>query len=886
MRMSSAAPAQPATICTIIAKNYMAQARCLAESFYTQHPDGHMFVLLVDEPDGYFNPEDEPFTVVRMGELVIPNFKQMAFRYTVLELSTAVKPFFLEYLFDRENLDHLIYLDPDIYCYQPLTPLLSTLQTHMMALTPHLLEPLPDDQYQPNELDILRVGIYNLGCIGLARTQNLYPFLRWWQQRLARDCVVDLGRGLFVDQGWMDLVPGLFDGIAIVRDPSCNVAFWNLAQRAVVASAAGWMVNGQPLTFYHFSGFDAENIEHISRHQNRYTLEQMPELRPLLEQYQGRLQAHGHATARHWPYGYSQFDNGVRIPDLVRVIWRANQGEQRWPTPFVTAGLDSFFQWLCQEADQSSPSIVLLSNLALQIYHLRIDLQQAFPDVRGVHRSAYAEWFIHDGAQQHQLHHGLVDPIRQSREAPALARQSMIQAGWLATVPRSWPELIARLQDLRQPLPEELLTGRPSLSRRAYYAIRNPLRRLGLHRPLKRLIGIDTASHILALMVHPPASPPAAARPTQPYTAPLGAPATPTRGLNLVGYLEHTSGVGQVARALLKAVELVNYPVVGIELAASSLLHSGTKAAPHTYNLLCVNADMTPHAQRTLGTAFFEQRYTIGFWHWETATFPLEWHDRYASLNELWVASDFVRDALAPLVSIPLHKIRLPIEVIRPSVVRRADLGLPDDRFMWLFAFDMRSYIARKNPQAVIESYRRAFGARAKKTQLVVKALHLEEYPEAAAQLSADLESVGGTLISRAMSRMELSALFATCDGYVSLHRCEGFGLTIAEAMALGKPVVATAYSGNMDFMTDTNSYPVCYRMIELDCDHGPYQRGTHWADPDPHHAAELMRQVFENRDDARQRGSVAAADIERWHSIHSAGQGVIERLKRIESGV
>jgi hypothetical protein len=161
---------QPVTICTIIAKNYLAQARCLAESFYAQHPDGRMFVLLVDQPDGHFDVADEPFTIVDLHKLAIPSFAQMAFRYTVLELSTAVKPFFLEYLFDQANLERLIYLDPDIYCYNPLTPLLNALQTHMMALTPHLLEPLLDDQHRPNELDILRVGAYNLGCIGLART--------------------------------------------------------------------------------------------------------------------------------------------------------------------------------------------------------------------------------------------------------------------------------------------------------------------------------------------------------------------------------------------------------------------------------------------------------------------------------------------------------------------------------------------------------------------------------------------------------------------------------------------------------------------------------------------------------------------------------------------
>jgi glycosyltransferase involved in cell wall biosynthesis len=213
-------------------------------------------------------------------------------------------------------------------------------------------------------------------------------------------------------------------------------------------------------------------------------------------------------------------------------------------------------------------------------------------------------------------------------------------------------------------------------------------------------------------------------------------------------------------------------------------------------------------------------------------------------------------------------------------------LGLADDRFIWLFAFDMHSYIARKNPHAVIEAYRQAFGSHARQTQLVIKARHLEEYPEAAARLRSDLKSVGGMLISGSMSRLELNMLFAACDGYVSLHRCEGFGLTMAEAMALGKPVVATGYSGNMDFMTASNSYPVDYHLIELDRNHGPYRRGTYWADPDLDHAATLMRQVCEQRGDAQQKGLTAAADIARRHSSFSAAQDVIDRLKSIESNV
>lgn len=866
-----------ATICTIIAKNYLAQARCLAESFYAQHPDGRMYVLLIDEPDGCFDPRDEPFTVVRMADLAIPNRAQMTFRYTVLELSTAVKPFLLEYLFDHAQLESLIYLDPDIYCYRPLTPLLDALATHMMALTPHLLEPL-DHDYRPSELDILRVGAYNLGCIGLARQPELRSFLRWWQRRLERDCVVDLSRGLFVDQGWMDLAPSLFAGVAIVRDPGCNVAHWNLAQRHVTERADGWAVNDSPLTFYHFSGLPIDDLEQISVHQNRYTLAQLPDLRRLFRHYAERLKALDHLTARRWGYGLGCFDNGVAIPDLARQLWRSNDGERRWPSPFETAGPGSFFAWLNHEADASAGDGLVLSNLALEVYRQRVDLQQAFPDVLGAHRRAFVEWFAREAAQQHKLDPALVPALPAS--PPESPRPTAAGVAVLAALPL----LAARARPER--LPEVPLAGAPALSRRLYYSIRNPLRRLGLHQPLKRLLGRGTVARIHAAMVLRAGQPALVTRLPQPVGQDAVAPPKPARGLNLVGYLGHTSGVGEVARALLGALEERGYPVVGIETPDGDAGCPRAPAGPYTHNLLCVNADMTPQVRQALGAEFFRQRYTIGLWHWESSCFPQEWHDRFGMLDELWVASDFVRDALAPLVGIPVNKIRIPVALARPAALSRAELGLREGRFTWLFAFDMHSYLARKNPHAAIEAFRRAYGARPAQAQLVIKASNLAADPAAAARLQADLASVGGTLIERAMSRPELGALFAACDGYLSLHRCEGFGLTMAEAMALGKPVVATGYSGNLDFMTEANSFLVRHRLAELDRDHGPYRRGTRWAEPDLDHAAELMRLVSEQPEAARRKGLAAAADLARWHGRQPAGQALVARLQSSASAL
>jgi hypothetical protein len=166
---------------------------------------------------------------------------------------------------------------------------------------------------------------------------------------------------------------------------------------------------------------------------------------------------------------------------------------------------------------------------------------------------------------------------------------------------------------------------------------------------------------------------------------------------------------------------------------------------------------------------------------------------------------------------------------------------------------------------------------------LVLKVTKLEAFPHHQQQLKQALSSVSGILIDRYMDRQELDGLFETCDAYVSLHRSEGFGVTMAEAMRLAKPTIATGYSGNVDFMNVGNSYLVDYRLIELDRDFGPYPQGSVWADPELDHAAAQMRQVFENREEAIQKGTRAAAELQDHYGGEATAKRVIERLAQIQ---
>jgi glycosyltransferase involved in cell wall biosynthesis len=929
------------TICTIIAKNYLAHARCLTESFLDQHPDGQVFVLLADMIDGAFNPAEERFVTVEARDLAISNFDQMAFRYTVVEFNTAVKPFFLEYLFEHYQLQKLCYFDPDIYFYQPIQRIDDLLTTNSVVLTPHLLESL-DDQYMPDEPYILRAGIYNLGFIGLAQGPDLLKLLRWWQQKLLKDCVVDISRGLFVDQRWIDLVPGFFDKVAILRDPGHNAAYWNLKHRDIRFEQGQWRVNDVPLTFYHFSGLPMQDIQAISKHQDRYTLADRPTLEPLFVHYHDRLLANGYTTVRSWPYAYGHFSNSVQIPDSARQLWRNIDGGVRWPHPFDTEGTHGFFHWLNQEVQKDSRLHPLISNLAMELYRQRWDLQQAFPDVLGTHREGYANWFAQSAEEQYLLDRLFVQPIRASLDRPAtalphlpappsigqivtqanesrrsarqqlyyLVRNPLRRSGLHEPIkrllgPRMVETIYATLVQSRslQALPMAPLVGTPTLRRRLYYAVRNPLRRLGLHSAAKRLVGKERAWRIYTRMVQQHQMPPealtrsAVGQPSQSFFSLPALAGEPIRteeltaGVNIIGYLRAETGMGEVPRALMRALSTVNYPVAYTDLSNAdwaraedtSVLHL-PQGNPYTCNVLCANADMLPQIVQQLGIDFFKGKYNIGFWHWETANFPAQWHDRFDYLNEIWVDSNFVQKTLAAVSPIPVVNVQLPINALLPSDITRSDLGLPEDRFIFLFSFDMRSFVQRKNPRGLVNAYRQAFASKFDKTTLVIKVTNLDAFPREAAELRADLASVNGVLIDRYFDRAQLSGLFATCDAYVSLHRSEGFGLTLAEAMALGKPVIATAYSGNMDFMTPSNSYLVGFHITEVDGDYGPYQRGDEWADPDIEHAAALMRQVVEDPADAARKGARAAEDMRHFYSSAMVARRIIARLDRIIS--
>jgi glycosyltransferase involved in cell wall biosynthesis len=371
--------------------------------------------------------------------------------------------------------------------------------------------------------------------------------------------------------------------------------------------------------------------------------------------------------------------------------------------------------------------------------------------------------------------------------------------------------------------------------------------------------------------------------------APLRISERPVPGVNLVGFLEVESGLGEFARRLARALHSTGIPVAAIPYRGTHgrrehpLELAAAEVASYDVNLLSLSADDLVRFGAEVGPRFFANRYSIGVWFWETSVFRSE--DRAATrfLDELWVASAYIRNAIAAEVDIPVYVVPVPVEPPPGPVRTRSELGLPD-RFTFLFVFDFWS-AERKNPAAVVEAFTRAFEP-GEGPILVLKSIHGRDWkPRQLARVETLAHGRDDVVIRDGyVSSSERDSYVAACDCYVSLHRSEGLGLTMAEAMALGKPVIATGYSGNLEFMSEANSYLVPYDLLEVPSSWWAYAPGATWAEPDIDAAADLMRRAWEHPDESRALGQRARDPLLERFSPFRTVEFIEGRLKKVRT--
>ncbi len=368
----------------------------------------------------------------------------------------------------------------------------------------------------------------------------------------------------------------------------------------------------------------------------------------------------------------------------------------------------------------------------------------------------------------------------------------------------------------------------------------------------------------------------------------------------VTGYLSGNLGLGEAARAYTAALQAAGVPVATSTLVPELPVEHRGGAAPAeveqrafaevampdgrepAVNLVCVNAGQVPEFAERVGAEALRERYTIGHWAWETDVIPAWWDPAFELVDEVWVNSTYVAENIARATDVDVPVVFVPVPVVKPEAHgATVPFELPSG-FVFLFAFDFFSTLERKNPLGLVEAFKLAFEPGEGPT-LLLKTINARFRPEPHERLR---HAIGGRddirLVDTTLEPDEMAALFQRADCYVSLHRSEGFGLTLAESMALGKPVIGTGYSGNTDFMTPANSYLVDWRLTTVGSQAEHYPEDGTWAEPSIEHAAAMMREVHGEPSAAAARGARAAADIAAWLSPEAVGAIARNRLVRI----
>lgn len=1074
--MPAGAAGQGPVVFTIAARNYLAHARVLMAAVRRHHPRSRRFVFLCDAPGPDAPGPDTALgglaTLVPARDLAIPDFPGMAFAYSLVELATAIKPSCFLHLAAAMPGAALIYLDPDMLLTGPLDRVLQVLQQGAsLVLTPHISAPLQDGHH-PDDIAIMKSGVFNLGFAALRPTAESVRLLHWWRDRCRRDAVIDIEEHKFTDQRWMDLAPAFVRDLHILHEHAYHLAFWNLANCRVSRSGGRLLVDGEKLRCVHFSGLDPANPAQFSKYQDRFRVADLGALQPLFRRYIDLLHRAGWEQARAAPYAYAHFASGRPIPRAMRLAFRRHEADFA-PDPF--AGDGSRFDTAAPELDGLGPPAV--TRPMYELWAGRPDLA-AWLDLRQpAARETLRRWFGEGGAAEAGLDAASIAAAEHCRVPPAIQRATppppwpaqsgeifpgpvSAIAAWLAEpvadtdppLPRqfalawegsaaiaeafgdrvpaflAWcltegaatqqvdaallpPALVAWLDETERPAEGEappatrlmrllaprydgphraaaarfpdgsaarqavalwLLASAPRLGwppgcvasldawgrrRAAAFAESGPpiprlldalwqldpaarasgaretldgqmhflvwliaggMRAAGLNlaclsaelcdflaAPLGAGTGLLRLHHLCWLgdpALRAGADPDSAPgrrrlleridaatgdawsprawadlvrrRPNAPAALPAAAP------LLLVGMPDAPTGRGEDLRMLAAALRAAGLPHEVLDRAADRP-PDAPRLRPRAA-IICCNADTALLDHVFLRRAGLAPELTIGQWAWELPELPARWRGALSFCDEIWASSRFSAEAFRRAGA--RHVEVMPPAVAPPAPLpglTRADFGIPEGCFVFCFAFDVRSFSARKNPAGAIAAFRTAFPTGREPAALVLKSSGGASH---AAELRALQALAGGDprIVFRdyEYTAREMATLLSLCDAFVSLHRAEGFGRLLAEAMLLDKPVIATGWSGNLDFMDDGCALLVRHRLVPVSAGEYPGGEAQCWAEPDLEHAAEAMRWMMQNPHLAERLGRSGRTQVARLHGLAAVGAALARRLE------
>eukprot|EP00557_Chaetoceros_sp_GSL56_P003305 CAMPEP_0176500960 /NCGR_PEP_ID=MMETSP0200_2-20121128/13878_1 /TAXON_ID=947934 /ORGANISM="Chaetoceros sp., Strain GSL56" /LENGTH=1002 /DNA_ID=CAMNT_0017899759 /DNA_START=162 /DNA_END=3170 /DNA_ORIENTATION=- len=791
----------------------------------------------------------DKFTMVTMEQLdkSLPGFHSMqfGFKFNLVCLQTTIKPYAFMYAFKHLGADSAIFLDNDIWVTAPLDAIVAQLGMTSVVVTPHIISPNPMDGMRQTDKDILQAGVFNFGFVAFRNTPTSMKFLDWWGEQLSLFGFVDVPKGMHFDQNWGMFIPAFFDhdDYFVMRGRQYNIAYWNLHERGsylfmkdnlpyLKQTESNDDESSTRVVFMHFSGISLlEEFDgfRISRHQNRFTLNDFPVFGDVLNAYMQVLNAHDALAFRSIPYGFENLSDGIQISDSMRMTYASAvfpiadssslvqvANDRSYPgappygiemSPFVrydfqrsvlhdpfcashscmgSSSKKLFWEWALTTIPSHAvdcDGAFFFSALELSIWERRADLQNAFPEPIGNDFNQFKAWFL----ARHIIEEGLVDNTSYEK----------------------WKTLVTYHK-------EHHFTK--------------------FHKPLTEYGEIV--------------------------------------GVNIIGWHTGIFSIGIAAKKQYISALSVNIPVGAIHLAfavdkqymaASQLNYNLTRSCSHPVNFYIFNADATSQVIDQIPPIIRAYKYNVAYWFWELDEFPQEWMQYAKQYDEIWVGSTFIKASIensagydgtpVKVLHLPYDSFALQQDTSTLASVDIAEISSKQNKFTFLVMFDCGSFTERKNPEGAIRAFVDAFpveSADSQKYMLIVKmhsctATNFERLKHAAA---GDDRII---FINKVLSDEENLKLQQHVDCYISLHRTEGYGLIILETLARGIPVIATNYGGNTDIFeaasdfVGTCIFPVTFELTQLSETVGPYKKGTRWANPDHDFAVLAMRNVVKS---------------------------------------
>ncbi len=841
---------------TLATPSTLPQARVLASSLRRHQPDCSLDILFVGR-EREADTGRESARLRSVAEELDIDIESVIARYDEEDLIALLLPRVLS-SYSKRGAGPLLHLPPTAWVLGDLAPVKAALETRSVLLVPRMSADIPNDGLLPAYEQMELAGRMSDTIMGVDGTAGADGFLAWWAGRVEQTLGSLDGRRAGArpeDRPWLarllELAPARF-ATAVLDDPGCNLSMWNLHTHTLESTPEGTVVDGRwSLRWLDLPGFRPDRPHQLSVGASRVRISRVPLLRELCRTYAEELERSGwSAVDRRQDIGRRLTDGLVYDDALDALRARSEALGERYDDLFSADGEDAraFASWLEGPAPAGAERGVN-RYVYYRVARERPDVMRAYPDLDGADGADYVEWCWVFGREEVSI------PDRFMPPEPGSAAARPLEAVDARSSQTSDPSVSAPAEGTKAEAAEQIPAPAPSES--------------------------DPRTS------EPGAGAQAAQNGTQP-------------AVRVTGYLSHTLGLGAAGRGYAQALEAAGVAVstasvplhhleLPVELQDGYGRHGFEDVAhddgvPHGFEIVAVNAEELPSFVDRLGEDYF-QGPRIGIWGWETDTIPARWQRAFALVQEIWVYSRFMAQNIGAVAPVPTIALPPPVQApAEPATPKRLDV--PDDGFLFLFVFDYLSTIQRKNPVGLIEAFKRAF-APGEGPRLLLKTINgplrplAEEEVLWAAHGRPDVH-----VVDRSLSGAELNGLMAACDAYVSLHRSEGFGLTMAEAMAIGKPTIGTGYSGNIDFMNAENSYLVEYELgrVGPDCEIYPPE-GT-WAQPSVEHAAELMRRVVEHPEEAAAIGARAREDVARELSAQATGAAMLRRLEELAAEV